>query len=71
MPTPPVMPVAMGKKAMPIKHKELGRQHEPKKKQPPRPMIPVTNNDHGRMTTAGGHPNGMKAGTPAMFIIRV
>ena len=71
MPTPPVMPVATGKEAMLIKHRHLGNMHVPRRQQPPRHTVPVLSNGHGRMTMAGGHPNGMRTGTPAMSIIRV
>ena len=69
MPMPPVMPVAADKKVTPNKHKELGRQQKARKQQPLRPMIPVTNNGHGLMTTVGGHPNGMMDGMPVMYTI--
>ena len=67
----PMLPVMLVARAKQINHKQTKKQQTPRKPQPFPHMIPPTNNGHGLMTMAGGHPNGMKDGMQVMLTILV
>ena len=67
----PMLPVMLVARAKQNNHKQTKKQHKPRKQQPFPHMIPLTNNGHGLMTMAGGHPNGMKDGMSVILTIQV